>query len=108
MPSYQFQWKTKWLMADGDVIMISKMDDNHLVNTMNMLHQWSARSLTQAIKAGWRFSATLRGEMAQDLMDSELEILEDMDYVDYAYETYKPYPCMLREVIKRGLQHRVS
>lgn len=72
-----FRKKTKrWTTKDGRKIRICDMTDSHLLNTVAMLERYQKAAESYAISSGHQALSTLRGEMAVDLVERELDYIE--------------------------------
>jgi len=67
----------KWTMKDGRKIRICDMTDSHLENTLRMLRRYAEAKYHVAISDRWRLLCSLQGEMAQDIVEQELMVLEE-------------------------------
>ncbi|KKN65441.1 hypothetical protein LCGC14_0481610 [marine sediment metagenome] len=91
------------MTAEGEVIKIVNMDDRHLYNTIRMLDRWADAEIGRDLDAAFRCSTMFSGNMAEDMIEQEIDNLMDMRPQDYAYDNYKVYPRMIQEAAKRGL-----
>ena len=97
------EWRTKWLTAEGEIVRVTDMEDRHLFNTIRMLNGWADGIIGRMLDAAFSYSTMVNGEMAEYLLDQEIDNLMDMRPQDYAYDTYLAYPRMIKEASKRGL-----
>lgn len=65
-------WKTK----DGRLIAVKDMSNSHVLNTHRYMQRRLAE-LTSLLAKAWSFLTTLSGEMAQECMEREIDVMED-------------------------------
>ncbi len=97
------QYKRRWIDADGIIWAISKMDDQHLRNTIRMLIRWGDAAVNDALDLAFSYSVMVRGDGAQMAIDSEIDDLIDTSGIEYAYENYKAFPRMVEVAEQRRL-----
>lgn len=76
-----------WETADGRRVRICDMDDQHLINTMNMLRRVGAKACAKQ----QLFFLTCRGpegDGAQMAFEGEMDRAFDSDWSDYVPEVY--------------------
>ncbi len=95
----QYYWRTK----DGRKILIKEMEDAHLINTVRLLKRTAPAALDQTICRAWSFYMTLGGEMAQDAMEDEINVLEQMHPEDFLERDYPQWLPLIEELERRGL-----
>jgi hypothetical protein len=93
-----------WTTREGRKVRLCDMGDQHLLNTIAMLRRQAERVLWDRLKKGWRFAATLRGDMAIDCAERELERIEEMDAEELLYEETPIYERLLLEAERRNIQ----
>ena len=99
---------TIWVTKDGTRIPVKDMTDSHLVNTIRLLQR---RASLMKLRSDWRDICDMgpepNGDMAaldfdqaaSHLMESQLEETTEQ----FLMRTVLPYPAMVAETEKRGL-----
>ena len=83
-----------WTTRDGSKIRICDMSDNHLLNTINMLR----RSHRELLNSAYSREASLTGEMAQMMIESEIGMLESEESDHPLFES------LIGDAVRRGLK----
>lgn len=91
-----------WTMKNGEKIRIVNMKDSHLLNTIQMLEQYTKHMESQAIQAGEEMLAGLHGEIATQMVEDDLDRLyqEGLDPADIT----PAYDKLVAEADRRCLQ----
>ena len=94
----------KWTMKDGRKINIKDMDDNHLINSINLLIRQAERK-RMAATAFFLTCTPPTGDMAMDCFDQEFENVTNSPYYGYLPPIYGD---METEAMKRGIDERIK
>ena len=89
------KYKDYWVTKDGNKLLISKMDTDHIINCVKMLQKWAAVKKEQLILGAYKFEGTLRGELAIDCIHFEQASLEEMDEIELLTEEQPCYKTFL-------------
>lgn len=92
------------MTKDGERILVKKMSDTHLLNTIRMLHRNAEKFLAAETSAAWSVLGTLNGEMAQFYCEQDIDRLEETTSEDFLYESVITYPELVREADRRKLK----
>lgn len=97
-----------WTTKKGERIPIKKMDDSHLINTINLLLRNTPRIATELLDEATDMLSSLSGEMAIYSMESEIFRItsaSDEELLEYSIPQY----CeLIKECKKRKLMHLVK
>ena len=88
-------WKTK----DGRKIRICDMTDQHLLNSIKLLIRAGERVKTEVLN----YYPSFNGEMAQMEVDRQLDMIIEMDPVDFAESEYPILTYLLFDAERRKL-----
>ena len=99
-------WKTK----NGEIVKISRMDDEYLINTINFIKE---RAKKIAIKIRIYEIKRLVDEVdvtdsIHDVIDETIDHLVGTDDLKIVEEYFKPYKNMLHEAYLRGLEEEYN
>jgi hypothetical protein len=101
---YEYEWKTKWKTKDGQIVYISKMSDEHLVNTIKYLRR-IAPAVKDMLYSHMCFAESMcNGEMALASIDDNMQSLSQMSDEEILDEYYPAYDTMIDEANKRKLE----
>lgn len=92
-----------WTTANGRVLKVRTMTDEHLVNTLKYFRRRVSRLRAQELMAGQKALCFLQGEMAIEAVESDLRILESMSDDEFLCHTVPNWRNILNEAIKRKL-----
>jgi hypothetical protein len=98
---------THWRTRDGELLTPATMTDDHLRNLIRFLERNARAYIWQEIKYAYSFLYTLNGELAQDCVEYDIAILEDLlyegtreDHLEFVKQ--KPiYICVMNEIAYR-------
>ncbi len=94
----------KWKTKDGKRIEVSKMDDEHLVNTIRMLYRGGRRIRSGMDNALCHAECALRGEMALQSVEDESNRISRMSDDELVEEQHPIVLEMIIEAEKRSLK----
>ena len=101
------QDKGIWVTKDGRKIKIADMDNNHLVNSINMLKRSAHMMRLNHEALGYSMLGFVNGEMAQYAIESELFHESQMNNEEWL-ESYTSYGEMIKEVIRRNIGYMMG
>ncbi len=91
-----------WTTKDGRRILIAKMDDNHLKNTIAMLARGARRfQFFRVIEQLGRAVHVLQGECAREAACAEIAASGDMPPLQYLKKYHPLYAMLCREADRR-------
>lgn len=92
-----------WVTQDGRRIRISKMEDRHLINTINMLKRKAPQMIDRELNSLASCMSLVQGDMASDSLDSEFNHVAGMSPEEYLYQVIPCWERLLNEARKRRL-----
>lgn len=95
--------KTIWQTRDGQRIRVKDMSDEHLINTIRMLHSNGAKMKRAHIAAAYSVASGLQGEMAQFYADRDIDRMEATTLEEFLSQSVPTYDALMEEIEKRKL-----
>lgn len=90
-----------WVTKGGIKIKICDMNNQHLINTINMLERVVDCRCDSMISSAYKTLSILNGEMAQDCIENEIRVLEE-EGLDVEKE-FPIYKNLVAEAKRRGI-----
>ena len=93
-----------WVTKDGRRLFVGEMTNDHLYNTINLLHRWGKQTQVAAILALNQSLILLQGEQAIIECEQALDRMYDMTAEEFIEREVPTWPRLLEEAEKRGMK----
>ena len=93
-----------WTTRDGRKILIRKMENRHLFNTIEMLRRQAPLLHAQVSSSFFGAELVLHGEAALDAIEYEQHAFENMTVEEFMLARWPKYAALVEEAWRRGLE----
>jgi hypothetical protein len=111
-PIFDLAPSGKWLTRDGDVLNISDMNNEHLLNSIRLVARYGKLAIINLAWAAGAYAETTGGEMASYYAELEsdkyFEAASDEDDIhEFCLEQYGKYKQLVKEQERRHLARKM-